>query len=236
MAQPSIPLRLPKQPPGVFILWMNDFRTNLLSQIFSGSNYRFGSEEIGICFHSLKNPKALEIGTQVIDSLKSKYETLQNTIANIPNHGVSAFDKEFAKFCGKIWQGYTFIFQNCDGKEVVTRVTDKLRTDWTGVHKFEMCNYRYNVSEYERWFRPHIYENKLKEIKQMKQDAEEEKWRLYDRLNEVENKIRGIEKIDIPYLELAAASKHHLLSIDKVDRDWFQKMVATKGAWSNAEI
>ena len=63
--------------------------------------------------------------------------------------------------------------------------------------------------------------------------------RLYSLLNETENKIRALERVDIPMLEQVVNRNFTLgpgiVFIPKVDRHWFMHMVATPGEWSHAE-
>ena len=239
----TIPFERPRAPPGVFILWMNELRCLHLKSILSGCDHRFGSEETGIT--TLDDPNALKVGAEWIKRLRDAQKSSVRIILH--QRTVSLFDIEFAKFCGHIWQGVDFSCWgwNEEGFGIIRlNVTLYIRDYWTRERKQNLVpQYKYELAEWKRWFRPYIYINKKKELKEMYSKLEEEKWQLYSRLREVEDQQRGLEKIDFPYLDMAINKypdpkhndKYGYPLVPKNDQHWFKKMVHTPGAWSEAE-
>ena len=148
-----------KRPAGVFILWMNHLRDNYLLEIFKGSDFKMGTEELGKGLSGLDKSESPIEGEKVITNLKTKYEykdTLKDTIVNLQNKVVSAFDREFAKFCGKIWKGYYFSFKNKEGIEIVIHIEDVHRNYWKWFHAREMKYYNKHIGKYKQWFNPNV--------------------------------------------------------------------------------
>jgi len=86
-----------------------------------------------------------------------------------------------------------------------------------------------------------LYEIKMKELKKMYADLEEKKYELFHQIDCIENQLRGMDRVDFPYLEMAINKRGDrnlagYILVPKVDQHWFKKMVATYGAWSKAEV
>jgi len=230
LPEPKLPLCRPKHPSGVFIYWMNNIRKTYETAILNGTRHRFGSCETGIS--SLRVPNALVVGAKLVTKLRNAKKAGPKSI--FPHKSVTLFDKEFAKFCGNIWQGVHFSCIDKDGDEINITVTKSIRNEWVRFRKFEMVQYKYSMQLWNRWFSKELYILKKKELLILYSNLEKSRKKLNDNLNAIDNQIRAMEQVDFPYLDMAINhGSYH--GVPTYDRGWFKHMVAIYGAWSNAK-